>query len=237
MTLDTRRPLKIEEMVRGNLRFLRAQHLAEANDRKQWSQDAVASRLGLLRATYVDIEAGKRGIRVDDLLLLALVFDVSPRRLLMPPGDRGVALGLDDEVDQMAFAYWLRGLAPLPGQDEEFFTSHDGEQSPGGSNVGIADGRRGSFPSASRGLDENGYVLSAERALAELMGAYERHDEESADVRYEALDQAISEAAEHFFGGPRTPIGHVVEQQRSMPGAGGLQNRGLPGDAIGGPQA
>jgi 8-oxo-dGTP diphosphatase len=74
--------------------------------------------LGLSR-----IENGNRRVDADDLVALAVVLEVSPGALLLPP-DAGVP-GIDDEVELTAnlrlsgFAarQWMAGHSPLPGHD------------------------------------------------------------------------------------------------------------------------
>jgi transcriptional regulator with XRE-family HTH domain len=60
-------------------------------------------------------EKGRRKVNTDELLALALVFDVSPLKLLLPPGRRGTTTQLTDNVsaDAADVWRWALGRAPL----------------------------------------------------------------------------------------------------------------------------
>ncbi len=64
--------------------------------------------LGLRR-----IESGERRVDVDDLVALAVVFDVSPLALLLPT-DAGVLTSQGQEYSLAQIWTWGEGLNPLP---------------------------------------------------------------------------------------------------------------------------
>lgn len=192
---NSRRALvQVDEVVRQNVRFLRAQHLAASGDNSAvWSQGAVAERLGMSRPTYVNIETARRSMTIHDLLALAWVYDVSPQRLLTPPAYvESVTLGQSVAVTGAAFQGWIRGLEPLPGQDAQFFGAHERDRTPEGVS---ADGRRQVDPGITRGVPEREEVLEAHRALDGLLRALLGSDADSIEVYQDLLDQAVRAAA------------------------------------------
>lgn len=92
-----------------------------------WSLAQLSDRLAKvgrpIRATGLHrLENGKRRIDVDDLVALALAFNVSPITLLMPFTARGqVQLTETTEADALAAWDWMRGSRPLelPEEGEE----------------------------------------------------------------------------------------------------------------------
>ena len=60
------------------------------------------------------IESGARRVDVDDLVALAMVFGVSPVRLLLPPTDPGEAVPLTDKQSESWQAAWRWAVGELP---------------------------------------------------------------------------------------------------------------------------
>ncbi len=195
----------IDAVVRRNTRFLRAQHL-HASLRSLWSQSAVAERLGVSRPSYVDLESGQRRFSVDDLLALALVYDVTPTRLLLPPlgavsiqisTGRGPSATLaEPHADE--YERWLRGEEALPGQDAAFYAAHSRERTP--EETPPTDGRRQPADAGLSGSSPHAEVVDAERALAGLFRAMAADDDEALEHHQDALASALDRAAARARG-------------------------------------
>jgi transcriptional regulator with XRE-family HTH domain len=101
-----------------------AEALADIRGRQGLSAEALAQRVRehggqLDRAAISKIENGMRGVSLDDALLLAVALGVSPLHLFLPRDDNeGVELAPDVQVTAVAARRWIRGLEPLPGQDD-----------------------------------------------------------------------------------------------------------------------
>lgn len=85
--------------------------------------DRVAALGGTLdRAAISKIETGKRGVSLDEALLLALAADVAPVHLFLPREDaKPVRVAPKLSATAVAARRWLRGQEPLPGGDEKTF--------------------------------------------------------------------------------------------------------------------
>lgn len=112
-------PGPIMENVVANVLRLRAE--------QRLSQAQLSERLRdvghpILATGLHRLETGKRRVDVDDLIGLALAFDVAPITMLMP-WSAGGTVQLTDKVAAEALAAWdwIRGLRPLtlPDDDEE----------------------------------------------------------------------------------------------------------------------
>lgn len=81
--------------------------------------------LGLRR-----IESGERKVDVDDLMALAIVFDVSPLTLLLPEsGSRDITTritGYPDEMGSNVAWLWARGDEPLELPQDPALSDHSG---------------------------------------------------------------------------------------------------------------
>jgi transcriptional regulator with XRE-family HTH domain len=109
-----------------------ASQLAEVRARRGWSQQILADHLGehgvpIDRSIIGKIEAGRRGVSLDELFIFAAVLGVSPLALCLPRGadDRLVLLGDEEkwvvESGGWELLGWWRGLFPLGGDDVRFF--------------------------------------------------------------------------------------------------------------------
>lgn len=88
-----------------------------------WSQQALAERLAEVgepwsRATIAQLELGKRGATVDDLVVLALALGVAPHVLLYPPAGVDVAVA-DDVLPGPDLAHWIWSPDLSPYTDPE----------------------------------------------------------------------------------------------------------------------
>lgn len=93
--------------------------------RLQWSQDQLAERIGLLRTSIANIEAGKQRVPLHTLCLIADALDVLPGRLLpaemFPADQRETVARAEDAEHKLSEVRWyleelVRGL---PKGDQE----------------------------------------------------------------------------------------------------------------------
>jgi transcriptional regulator with XRE-family HTH domain len=112
-------------------RYVVARHLSTVRSRvgmdsAQELADRVKALGGKLdRAAISKIESGTRNVSLDEALLLAAALDVAPVHLFFPLNDDAeveIAPGLQPVRTADARA-WLRGLAPLPGRNEQTYRS------------------------------------------------------------------------------------------------------------------
>lgn len=87
-------------------------------ERKGWTQDRLCAELEKLgepmdRATVARIEAGKRGVSVDDLMLFALALGVAPVYLVLPRATAPVTLASGVTVNGWEALQWMRGVYAL----------------------------------------------------------------------------------------------------------------------------
>lgn len=79
------------------------------------------------RTIVSKIENGRRRVSLDEAMAIALVLNVSPLHLLVPRDDREVEIG-GATFRASAVRAWVRGEAPLEGQDPKiYFTESDDE--------------------------------------------------------------------------------------------------------------
>lgn len=105
-----------------------------ARIRKGWtSQQQLADRLNVLghavdRSTIARLEAGKRGVSLDEACAIAAALEVSPLSLMLPldPGEP-IAVAPKLSASSQAVREWIRGDEPLPGQDRQFFEQESPE--------------------------------------------------------------------------------------------------------------
>lgn len=104
-----------------------AAQLPAIRARLDLSAQGLADRVAVLggtldRAAISKIETGKRGVSLDEALLLALAADVAPVHLFLPRED-GEPVRVAPKLTPPAVAArrWLRGQEPLPGGDEKTF--------------------------------------------------------------------------------------------------------------------
>jgi transcriptional regulator with XRE-family HTH domain len=90
-----------------------------------WGQEELARRLEAVgypinRATIAKIESGRRVVTLDEVLIFALVFDVSPLHLVVPEGPTE-PLSVTPTVRVVAAKArrWIRGWEALPEQDAD----------------------------------------------------------------------------------------------------------------------
>jgi transcriptional regulator with XRE-family HTH domain len=107
------------EIVPGPVARQVVANVIQLRTRRGWTKEALSERLTAvgrpIRATgLARLEAGKRRVDTDDLVALALAFEVSPVRLLMP-GEPTDEVALTDERTatwQQAWR-WATGEQPL----------------------------------------------------------------------------------------------------------------------------
>ncbi len=106
---------------------LLAAQLPTIRARQDLSAQGLADRIAVLggtldRAAISKIETGKRGVSLDEALLLALAADVAPVHLFLPREDTD-ELRVAPKLSAAAVAArrWLRGEEPLPGGQEKTF--------------------------------------------------------------------------------------------------------------------
>lgn len=99
--------------------------------RKGWtSQQRLADRLAELgisvdRSVVARLEAGTRGVQLDEASAIAAALGVSPLALLLPDDpEEMVALAPKLKVRAEEARAWFRGDEPLPGQDRHFFEAN-----------------------------------------------------------------------------------------------------------------
>lgn len=102
-----------------------AERLSDLRRRRGWNQrelsDALAAAgLKLDPPTVNRIERGKRQVRVDEVFVLALVFDTTPLHLLLPVGETEPMEFVPGQVFDSGDVWpWVMGNAPLPGMDKD----------------------------------------------------------------------------------------------------------------------
>lgn len=108
------------DTVRRRVKELRTTH--------GWSARELAERCAAAGAPHLDrdvlanIEAGRRrGITVDELLVLAFVLNAPPIHLLVPPTSGDYAITPTVTVDTSFARAWVRGEIEAPGQDARRF--------------------------------------------------------------------------------------------------------------------
>jgi transcriptional regulator with XRE-family HTH domain len=87
--------------------------VAEARDRRKWTQKELAARVGMRRETVTMIELGKRRVTIEEWLAIAAALNAPPLHLIVPLEDDALV-----EVGKRTHAAkdlraWIRGLSPL----------------------------------------------------------------------------------------------------------------------------
>jgi transcriptional regulator with XRE-family HTH domain len=106
-----------------------AGRIREIRERRRWSQEDLAKRLGELgapvdRATVARTEGGTRGLSLDDALLYAAALGVAPVYLFTPV-DSTPELVVAPElvINPIIARQWMRGLAALREEDNRTYFS------------------------------------------------------------------------------------------------------------------
>lgn len=126
-------PLTPEQVISRQVRVIRD---LRGLDQQELSDRITALGGHMSRATISKIESPnlKKGISVDEALLLAMALDVSPATLFFPLDDeQPVRLAANVEVAPLTARQWLRGRGLLPIEvegaevDEDFFLKTVGQ--------------------------------------------------------------------------------------------------------------
>jgi transcriptional regulator with XRE-family HTH domain len=110
-----------------------ARRLKEVREWHSLSQAGLSRRLEELghaidRGRLAKLETGRALPKLDDVLAVAVVLDVSPLFLIVPPLGEKVRIGTE-AIDAKTARRWIRGQeeeeakAPLPGQSEAAFAA------------------------------------------------------------------------------------------------------------------
>lgn len=101
-----------------------AGRIREVRERRRWSQEELAKRLGELgapvdRATVARTEGGTRGLSLDDALLYAAALGVAPVYLFTPVGTSPtIVVAPQLVVDPIRVRHWMRGNSKLTDEDD-----------------------------------------------------------------------------------------------------------------------
>lgn len=104
-----------------------ASRVRQIREGRGWSQGRLADALAGIgdekdRTTIAKIEAGSRGVTVDDVFAIAAALEVSPLHLCVPRFDgEPVAVAPSFIADSFGVREWVAGHEPLKGQDAEVF--------------------------------------------------------------------------------------------------------------------
>jgi transcriptional regulator with XRE-family HTH domain len=112
MPRDTKPPAPLPSAV-----FV--QELAAARGRKGLTQQQLADRLEALsapidRSTIGKIEAGKRGVSVDEIFYFARALGISPLSLIVPRSAPSMRVTPIEELDVESVLLWVRNIQGLP---------------------------------------------------------------------------------------------------------------------------
>lgn len=115
-----------QQIVAARLPLLRGRH--------GWSTQKLADRItelggDLSRTAITKIETGRRDVKLDEAMLLAVALDVSPSYFFVPVR-RGETVSLTPNLTVTASEarYFVKGSKPLPGQDPYIFRSEVNEE-------------------------------------------------------------------------------------------------------------
>ncbi len=106
-----------------------AGRIREVRERRRWSQEDLAKRLGELgapvdRATVARTEGGARGLSLDDALVYAAAVGVAPVNLFTPVNSTpALVVAPELVVDPILARQWIRGLAALRQEDARTYFS------------------------------------------------------------------------------------------------------------------
>jgi transcriptional regulator with XRE-family HTH domain len=138
----------------------------------------------ILSSGIVKIEKGERGVDADDLVALALIFGVSPNRLLLTDGvpDETVALTPTQQASAISAWWWATGEQRLPGPyavSDEQFVAENRPHDPAGTTT-IAELRKlaadGRLDTLRRGAAEARAAGLGVGEIAELLALWELDD-------------------------------------------------------------
>jgi transcriptional regulator with XRE-family HTH domain len=96
-----------------------AAELASTRERKHLTQQQLSDRLEDIgspidRSTIGKIEAGKRGVSIDELFAFATALGVSPMSLTVPRSDAQMRVAPNREALTVEVVQWARNMSPLP---------------------------------------------------------------------------------------------------------------------------
>jgi transcriptional regulator with XRE-family HTH domain len=104
-------------------------------DVREWhtslSQAGLSRRLERLghaigRERIAKLETGRARPTLDDVLAIAVVLNVSPLFLIVPPLGTRLRIG-KEAIDSKGAREWIRGKKPLPGQSDAAFAAQQPE--------------------------------------------------------------------------------------------------------------
>jgi transcriptional regulator with XRE-family HTH domain len=100
--------------------------LREVRRLKRWTQADLAAALAregleIGEPAITRMESGKRGVLLDEAIVIAAVLGVSPLHMLVPLDDGEAQLGPTLAVKTADARAWLRGQRPLREPDERLF--------------------------------------------------------------------------------------------------------------------
>lgn len=94
------------------------QRIAEARARAGLTLRALAARLGVDHSTLANYEAGRRPLRVVQLIAIARAIGVSPASLLIdPPEARAIVDRIDGDLERALQVSSILETLDLPGPD------------------------------------------------------------------------------------------------------------------------
>jgi transcriptional regulator with XRE-family HTH domain len=98
--------------------------IAGTRRRKQLSQQQLADRLEAIgapidRSTIGKIEAGHRGVSLDELFFFAVALGVSPMSLVVPRSAERMRVAPSKEIDATDVMQWARNFTWLPGEEAD----------------------------------------------------------------------------------------------------------------------
>lgn len=99
-----------------------ADQIKDRREKRNLSQQELATKIGESQSTIARIESGKRSITVDDVFKIAWALEVAPVHLL-GAGFRGDAVPITAtlEVEPPVARAWIRGKTPLRDGDHRAF--------------------------------------------------------------------------------------------------------------------
>lgn len=104
-----------------------ARRIKELRARRGWTAEKLGNELTrhgakFDRFTISNLESGKRqNVTVDELMAMAVVFDVAPVNLLVPLDDAPYVITSERTESADTVRSWVRGQEALPGTDERTF--------------------------------------------------------------------------------------------------------------------
>src|SRR4051812_10454024 len=107
------------EVPRGPVSAYVVDNVKRLRAEKRWSLSELSDRMSaagrpMLSSGLHRLEQGKRRVDVDDLVALAIAFEVSPTTMLLPWTDSGaVRITNVVEADAVTAWEWMRGIRPL----------------------------------------------------------------------------------------------------------------------------